>query len=153
MPRPTRSQGRPGTPVIPCDWGPSHQPVVAKTLTGTCTIRRPGGTKDTFNQTTGTWSVTPYAPHYTGGCRIQILSVEERNELFADEPLTTVGYRVVVDLDASSETHVADLVEVTGIGGSGDPTLTGRSLTVRSFSRGTLAWERDLVCVEALPQT
>lgn len=148
--RPTQATGRPGTPVIPDGWAKAHRTVAVKTMTATCTIRRPGGTKGAFNSTTGTYPITPNAPHYTGPCRIQVLPIMSGQRDTAEEQITVAGYLVTVELDASAETLVDDVLTVTAPGDNGDPLLLDRDLVVSGIALGSLAWERDLTCIDSL---
>lgn len=155
MPRPTRAQGRPSTAVIPAGWSAGHRPVIAKTLTGTCEIRRPGGVAGAFDPDLGYAPVTPHAPHHAGPCRVQVLPALEQERVTGGQDVTLVGYQVTVEWDATVEppddTSLVDqLVKVTAVDGNGDPSLVGRELTVRSVMRGSLAWERDLICTDNL---
>lgn len=147
--RSRQAVGRPGTPVIPSKWSQAPRVVIEKTWTACVEIRHPGGTKGAFNATTGTYPATPHEPHFTGDARIQVLNAQERSQLIAEDPVTTVGYRVVVGLDAS-EVAVEDVVKITGVDDNGDPTLINHELILRSFDRGSLAWERDLICTDNL---
>lgn len=148
--RARQHQGRPGTPVIPQSWSQAPRVIVGKTMTGRCEIRRPGAVKSsTFNTTTGTYPMTPPAPHFTGPTRVQVLNAQERAQLVGDQPVTTVGYRVVVPLDANL-VEVDDVVTVTCTDDNGDPVLVDHELIVRSFAVGSLAWERDLICTDNL---
>lgn len=139
------------THVVHPDWSTHHRPVVAGTFTAECTIRRPGVTQGEFDPNSGTYTdPQPHPPHYTGGCRIQVLTGDDQQAAVADQTVTTVGYLVAVDLTSSTDTQVNDLVKVTAVDDNGDPTLVDHELTVSSFARGTLAWERDLTCLDQL---
>lgn len=145
MPRPVRSQGRPGTPVIPAGWEGGHQPVVAKTLSAMVAIRLPS-TKQAWNETEEAMVAVPQVPYYTDTARIQILQARDQNPTVAEDPETISGYLVVIPADVtppaqgSFEGH---LIEVTD---STDPLLDGRVLIVREVVRGSLRFERDLFC-------
>lgn len=153
MPRPLNALGRPGTRVIPSDWSDSHRPVAEKTMTGSCEIRRPGGTSGSYNSTTMTKTVTPHAPHYAGFCRLQIRPTFTQDTASAEQPATTHSYLVTIPWNAASdgtELEVDDLVTMTAVDDNGDPSLVDRELVVRGITRGTLTWERDLLCEENL---
>ncbi len=145
--RPIQATGRAGTPVIPAGWSTAPRVVVAKTWTSKCEIRHPGGTKGAFDESTGTYPVTEQAPHFRGNARVQVLNAQDREDLIADQPVTTVGYRVSISVDATA-VQVEDVVTVTCLDANGDLTLQDRELVVASFSRGSLAWERDLICID-----
>lgn len=126
---------------------------VADVWTATCTIRHPGGTRGAFDSATGTYPTVPFQPYYAGGCRIELLSTEDQRLLFADEPLTGAGYLVIVDLPASNDSRLDDLVTVTAVDGNGDPMLVGQELSVRSLERGAMPWARNLQCTFLLPKS
>lgn len=150
MPRPTQAHGRPGTPVIPANWSAGHRPVVEATFGGVCEIRPPGGTPGVFDPVTGTRPSTPHPAHYTGPCTVQVLPALEQESVTGDQEVTTLGYRVTVAYDAAPQLDVDDLVKITAVDDNGDPTLVARVLKVQSFVRGTVAWERDIYCVDDL---
>lgn len=154
--RPQQALGRPGTPVIPANWSDAPRNVMAGTRTGACELRHPGAATGPFDPDTGKYPGAPNDAYWTGTCRIQAAPVfGGGQEDTAGEPVTTVAYLVAVDLEAddpSDQVRVGDLLTVTGLDDNGDPTLVGRDLPVQSIARGTLAWERDLVCVDHLPQ-
>lgn len=136
--------------MIPDGWQTTHGTVVAKTWTIGCTIRRPGGTKTgDLDQTTGTYDITANPPHFSGNARVQALSVEETARLVAEQELTSAGYRVVVALTAD-DVAVDDVVTFVTVPTDADQTLVNRQLTVRAVTRGSLAWERDLICIDHL---
>lgn len=149
-PRPRQHTGRAGTPVIPANWSAGHRPLVEATFTADCEIRKPGGTPGGFNSTTGETTTTPFAAHYTGGCRVQVLPALEQEAVTGAQEVTTVGYRVTIAYDAAPQLAVDDLVKITAVDGNGDPTLVGRTLKVASFARGSLAWERDIQVTDHL---
>lgn len=150
MPRPQQALGRAGTPVIPPGWQQAHGAVVAKTWTVGCEIRHPGGTKTgPLDPTTGSYPVTANTPHFSGNARVQALSLQDTARLVADQEITTAGYLVAVDLSADA-VKVDDVVTIVTVPADADQTLVDRSLTVKSVVRGSLAWERDLVCIDNL---
>jgi hypothetical protein len=147
MPRPTRSQGRPGTPVIPKDWETSHAIVATKTMTGTCRIR-PQATSNVepvMNADLSYDTSTADAAIYTGPCRIQELKTRDTGATVGEQDLRIANYLVTIGRDAG-DIPVGALVEVIS---STDATLASpRRLVVRTVARGTLRWERDLHCVD-----
>lgn len=144
------AQGRPGTTVIPTGWSAAHRPVVDGTQTATCTIRKPGGTRGPFDQTTGEYQITPNPAHYDGPCRLQMMPALEQNPVTGDEQVPTATYLVTIPWDASPELAVDDVVTFIDPGPEGDPTLAGVAMRVRSFSRGSLTWERDIYVTDNL---
>lgn len=127
---------------------------MAGTRTAQCGLRHPGAASGAFDPATGTYPGTPNAAYWTGTARIQAAPVFGGGERdAAGEPITTVAYLVAVDLDADDpvdQIRAGDLLDLTSLDGNGDQTLAGRTLTVQSIARGSLAWERDLVCVDQL---
>lgn len=141
--RPTRAQGRPGTPVIPATWAASHRPVVDRTMNGTAALRHPG--------TTQTWDdeleqnvEAPLDPFATVSCRVQALATQARPVVTAGDREVVAQYLVVVPASTgTSELLELDLVTLTD---TGDPLLDGRTLTVAQVVYGTERFERDLFC-------
>lgn len=141
----------PNTRVIPEGWSAHHRPVAEGGMTATVQVRHPGGTPGEFDPVTGTRPNVPHAPHHTGQARIQVAPVFGGGEAVAGgQEITTVAYLVAIELDGSDECKVDDLVKVTAVDDNGDPALVGRTLTVTGVARGSLAWERDLVCTDDL---
>lgn len=136
----------------PADWlGGGLVVEVADIWTATCTIRHPGGTRGAFNTATGSYATTPFDPHYTGDCWVEVLPLADQQLVAADESVTQVKYLVVVDLAGSETTQVGDLVELATVDANGDPLLVGRALQVQAFARGAMAWQRNLLCSDLLP--
>lgn len=150
MPRPRQAQGRPGTAVMPAVWSAGHRPVVEAAFTASCEMRRPGDASTILDPTTGKTTRVPRPVHYAGPCSVEVLSAGEQEALTGDQQVTTVGYRVSIAYDVAPELRVDDLVKVTAVDDNGDPTLVGRVLKVLSFARGSVAWERDINCVDDL---
>lgn len=149
MPRPTRSQGRPGTAVIPTHWERDHAPVVEKTLTGVCSIYPPpgqGGAEPVMAADLS-WEVPDIDPLYTDvPCRVQHHTGSTRPSEQAGQSVMLSEYLVVVPY-ACDGIPARAVVVFTG----GDPDLlTTPALYVRDPLLGTLRWERDLLCVDDL---
>jgi hypothetical protein len=145
MVRAVGAQGRPGSPVIPKAWEAQHAPVAVKTMTGGCTIRHPG-TIRIYDEATSQTRTTPNLPYYTGACRVQALAIGDSRVLVAEEQVTRRGYLIAVPADVA-EAAVDDQVTITS---SNDPSLTGKTLTITSVQRGSLRFERDLICLDDL---
>lgn len=124
---------------------------VGDVWTAECTIRRPGGVRGAFNETTGKYPITPPTPHFEGECRVEVLPLAGQRVEAAAELLTEIGYLVVVDLDTSTDVQIDDLVTLTSAHANGDPVLIGRAMQVKSFSQGAMPWQRNLVCTDFLP--
>lgn len=140
------------TRVIPDGWAAHHRPVVAQALTVDVTIREPGSTPSgPRDPETGVRPSAPHSPHFTGKARIQVTPIAGSAEVVtADQEVTQVAYLVVVDRDESAETAVEHIVKITAVDDNADPTLVGRELTVAVVRRGSLTWERDLICIDDL---
>lgn len=155
MPRRTRAQGRPGTAVIPKDWGTSHAPVATKTMRGTCQLLPPGEGELVFDRTEGVSKRGDVEPSYDGPCRIQKLNAQDQTRVVGEQTQITVGYLVTLSLDvpgATAGTFAADTATVAHrvlITTNPDgPSLVGTRLSVTSIIRGTERFEVDLFCVE-----
>lgn len=141
MPRPTRSQGRTGTPVIPTGWTDSHRPVAEQTMRdATVRVRRPGATQ-AWSDAEQQMVETPIAPYYDGPARIRQLAPHFHTTVAAGERVATAHYLVVVPADVTPA--VDDLVTVTEVD---DGHLQSRSMVVAQVTAGSLRWERDVYC-------
>lgn len=155
MPLPRQSVGRPGTPVIPADWSAAPRIVMEGTRTAAVALRHPGVATGAFDPATGTYPGAQEAAYWTGTARVQAAPTFVDRDA-ADEAITARAYLVTVELEADDpdgELRLGDLVDITGGDANIDPTLIGRSLTITSVARGSLAWERDLLCVDQTPTT
>jgi hypothetical protein len=142
--------GRPGTAVIPVDWG-SHGLVLERAMTATCSIRHPGGSPGVFDPVTGDYTGgTANSPHTVTSCRVQALSGVWQDRETGEQLVTVMSYQVTIPATAGNLVTVGDLLTVTDPGPTGDTTLTGRGLTVRGVVRGTVVWERDLYATDDL---
>lgn len=135
--------------VIPRDWSEHHRPVLDTTRDATVTLARAGGTQGTFDPVSGTWGNTPATPYYTGTARIQAFSGNEQIVLAGEQTVSTLGYAVSLD-HAVGGVELGDVLTVTTIDDNGDAELVGRSLTVAAIVRGSLHWERRLLCTDDL---
>lgn len=153
MPRPQRAYGRPGTTVIPPDWGTSHAPVAEGTMPDRVSLRAPGGTGSGWNETEKRTDVTPFTPFATDvPARIQALT-ERRGagaeQTTADDLVRVAGYLVSLPLTADGVDDVVvdgesdTLIDVTT---SADPLLAGKTLRVADIVRGSSRFERNLLC-------
>lgn len=142
--------GLPNHRVIPAGWQAAHRPTAESTMTGVCRIHTADGPPEYPSQTP-----TPGALYADGvPCRIQ-QQVGERDAEAATQQVHTRDYLVTVPLALFPDVPVTDTgpyLTLTGYlpGHDGDPTLVGRALKVTSIQRGTLLWERDLVCTDDL---
>lgn len=135
--------------VIPADWSAHHRAVFDSTRDATVALRRPGGTQGSFDSGTGTWGNTPATPYFTGPARIQVLSATEHAALAGEQEVSTLGYAVMLDHELIG-VQIDDVLTVTGMDDNGDAELVGRSLSVDAVVRGSLHWERRLICTDTL---
>lgn len=121
------------------------------TRTATVTLRAPGGTPGTFDPATGTRPSTPFGAYYTGTARIQSLAGTggEVDRLVAEQQVSTMDYAVTLN-SAVTGVQLGHLVRITAVDDNGDTTLVGRDLTVEAVLRGSLHWERRLLCTDDL---
>lgn len=123
-------------------------------MTATCSLRLPGGTPGEFDPETGTTPTTPHPAYHSGRCRIQAMSTREHEALVAEQEVRTLAYLVTVEWDAATtaeqDIEVDHLVHIDTVGPHGDPTLAGKDMLIRSVVRGSLVFERDLVCTDTL---
>jgi hypothetical protein len=138
---------RPGSQVIPAGWSAHHQPVAEGTMTARCTIDRAGDGPPVWNDDTGAYDPIPRVVlHADVPCRIQ----QWKQPLVADvgqQELTTHHYLIPVPVYI---TDVAVGQQVLVTTNPDDPSLVGRRLDITDVQRGSLAWERDLVCLDHL---
>jgi hypothetical protein len=133
--------------VIPLDWSDHHRGLLDSTRDATVTLRRPGGSNSTFDPGTGTWTTTASAVYYTGPARIQLASDNDLIAAAGEQDITTVRYAVMLD-DTVTSVQIEDICTVTAMDDNGDPSLVGRNLTVEVVARGSLHWERRLICTD-----
>lgn len=134
---------------IPEDWSAHHRPILTGTHTATVTLRRPGGTAGSFDPITGSRPVTPFTAYYTGAARVQVLSPTEQESLAGEQEVSTLRYSVTLDHEVTG-VQLDDLLRITEVDDNGDTTLVGRDLAVESIERGSLHWERRLLCSDNL---
>lgn len=145
--RASRAQGRPGTAVVPPNWGASHAPVAAKTMTLPISLRHPGSTTSTYDPSLGFTPATPHAPYTPAGlmARVQARLESARDQVAeqAEESLRRAGYLITLPLDcAPDEIAVGDLADFPS--DCAEPALAGRTLLIVEIGRGSLRFERDL---------
>lgn len=134
---------------IPADWSAHHRLVLAGTRTATVALRRPGGTPGAFDPNTGTYPSTPFPAYYTGAARVQVLPAAEQDQLAGEQQVSTLGYAVTLDHEVLG-VQIDDLCTIADVDDNGDTELVGRGLTVEAVQRGSLHWERRLLCSDNL---
>jgi len=150
MPRPQHHRGSGRLPVIPTDWETTHQPVATATMTATCRIL-PGDA----NTAPPVWDdalgspVRPAQPAlYEGPCRVQAMNQRVAIQRLGDTAARHMTY--LVTIARGTQIPGGAIVEIAT---SSDPLLpAGHQLTVGEVTRGTLTFERDLMCVDDLSQ-
>lgn len=152
MPRPTRTQGRPGTRVIPENWGRSHAPVVEKAANGTCTISAStGGTKATTNADLSITPGTAPAVRYDNRpVRLQMTSAQEAHDIVGDQDEVTTVYLAELTYDIDT----VELGDVLVMNTCDDPSLlTGRAMPVVKVGKGTERFARYVWVADRLNPT
>lgn len=140
MTRPTRSYGRPGTPVIPETWQADHAAVIGETFPDTITIGAPG-TAPAFNETTGQTETTPATAAYDGPARVTAVSFAPQPVGQADEQVPVRVYEIALPWAVAGITtsHVA---KVTA---SQDTQLQGQTLQISQIERDSNRFSRILL--------
>lgn len=118
-------------------------------MTARCTIDAAGSGQGTWNEATGTFDPPARVVLHTDvPCRVQQQrQPQEANT--AGQSVTTHDYLVPVPVDVLN-VEVGHQVRIDV--NPDDPSLVGRRLIVTDVLRGSLAWERDLVCIDRLPE-
>lgn len=150
MPRPRHHLGSGRLPVIPPDYEATHAPVVEGTMTGTCRI-----TYGDANPAAPVWDpalgspIRPAQPAlYEGPCRVQAMNQRVAIQRLGDIAARHMTY--LVTIVRGTQIPAGAIVEIAT---SSDPLLpAGHQLTVGEVTRGTLTFERDLMCVDDLTQ-
>ncbi|MFC5268463.1 DUF6093 family protein [Kribbella qitaiheensis] len=133
----------PGSRVIPAGWEARHRPVLATTRTATITFKRLSGAP-VFDPETGT-TTQPMTTVYSGTCRIQALTDDRVVEAGAQN-ISLRRYRVSLEVEAID----LQVDDVGTVDTADDPSFVGRGLRVTSVERGSLLFERDLICTDSL---
>lgn len=137
----------PNPRVIPAGWSAHHQPVAVGTMTARCTIDRDGTGDPVWDEDTGTWTQPARVVLHTDvPCRIQ----QQKQPQVADvgqQQVSTHDYLVPVPITITDVELGQQLLVTVNLD---DPSLVGRRLEITDVQRGSLAWERDLVCIDHL---
>lgn len=145
MPRPTQAQGRPGTCVIPANWGAAHGDVVRRALTAAVTIG-PSYADLQWNDETGQMDAYAADALYTGPASLMPVSDTARILTVVEDPTSTRVYDITLDRALEG----ADLVEaehVITVTGCDDALLAGKSLVVTAIERGSQRFSRVLLAL------
>lgn len=133
-----------GSRVIPDGWEARHRPVLETTWTATITFRRYTGasTHDPVTGSTSRDSTVVYA----GPCRIQHHETTSAGStIAAAEKVTTHDYQVSGPVGMDLQRDDFGTVDTAN-----DPTLAGRQLIVTDIQRGSLLFQRDVMCTDNL---
>jgi hypothetical protein len=143
----------PNTRVIHPDWSNRNRPVAEGAMTGECIITEAAstGTVAEFDEVLGVSAVATATVVYRGICRVQRAIATESHPTVADREVTLRDYYVMLPVAGPGATQVAvnHIVEFSSM--PDDPTLVGRTMRVRGDRRGSLLWQRDLVCEDITP--
>lgn len=133
-----------GSRVIPSGWEAHHRPVLETTWTATVTFRRLTGTPvhDPATGSTSQESTVVYA----GPCRIQNNETTSAGSMVAGaQKITSHDYQVSGPVEMNLKVD-----DVGTVDSANDPTLVGRELTVTDVQRGSLLFQRDVICTDNL---
>lgn len=119
-----------------------HRPVADQQMTAECRIHRPSSTPASWDDETGRNIYPEPAVVYEGPCRVQ-READATPVTVADKTTAVGGYRVTIPTD-TDVVQVNDVATVTAC--CGDPALVGKQLKVRDARRGSITWQRDLIC-------
>lgn len=134
----------PGSRVVPAGWEAHHRPVLETTWTATITFKRFSG-DPVFDPETGSTS-RPSTTVFSGQVRIQHHETASAGStVAAGQKITSHDYQVSgpVEMDLKID-------DVGTVDACNDPTLVGRELTVTDIQRGSLLFQRDVICTDNL---
>jgi hypothetical protein len=132
--------------VIHQDWEAHHRPVLDTTRTATITFRRFTG-ESTHDPATGSTSRDSVVV-FSGQVRLQHHEIGTASAtVAAAEQITTHRYQVSgpVEMDLMKD-------DVGTVDTANDPTFVGREIRVRDIQRGSLLFERTVICVDNLEE-
>jgi hypothetical protein len=141
----------PGTRAFPTGWEAHHRPTAEATFTALCEITADPVGQGPWNPDTGTYDPAPRVVLHTGvPCRVQELR-QPQEARTGEQRVTSHDYLVPVPASIAN-VAVGHQVKVTGFTDptGGDPSLLGRPLVVTDVQRGSVIWERDLICIDNL---
>lgn len=112
-------------------------------MTAECTITRPSS-QAVFDEVAGRSTFPAPADVYEGPCRVGRSGAPAmQRPTVGDRDIPTREFIVSIPVGAAL-VQINDIVTVTRC--DGDPDLAGMVLTVTDSRRGSLTWQRDLVC-------
>lgn len=138
--------GRPGTVVIPADWGQRHAAVIDETHHSTVRIGPAGGVP-TRNPGTRQMETAPAAPVYVGRATLMLASavggLPGQPAVVLEDEVSVVTYEVTLPYAASSAVEVGH--DITVDDNDPDPMLAGQVLRVAAIERGSRRFSRVLL--------
>jgi hypothetical protein len=87
----------------------------------------------------------PRTTVYSGPCRIQEHQARVHAVDVAAEQITTHAYQVSLPVEADLQKN-----DVGTVNACNDPTFVGRELLVEDIQRGSLLFQRDVICIDNL---
>lgn len=135
--------------VIPVGWEAHHRPVAEGTMTAKCRITRASTSNGTWNDATNQYDPPAREVVYeTLACRVQELSLPQVQET-GQQRVSSRDYRVSLPITALA-VLVDDVLEVLGGDDTLDASLVDRPLVITDIQRGSLTWQRDVICIDNL---
>ncbi|UIU47068.1 DUF6093 family protein [Microcystis phage MinS1] len=141
--------GRPDTHVLPHET--AHRVVAERTMTAIVALRLPGAGPRRWDPVSQQNTADVHDAYWTGPARVQAQATKARRVTVADDDETTAGYLITLPATLLDDNGVPVATipaedHVVRVTNSGDPALDGRDLTVDQVVRGSVRFERDLLC-------
>lgn len=114
-------------------------------MTAKIRLRDPAGDVKVWDEETGINTITKAAPYFDGPCRAQ-QQKQPQVGTTGGQRVSTHDYLITVPAAViqAKVGHLGEIYECS------DPSLIGRRLKVTDVQRGSLIWERDLICIDDL---
>lgn len=146
MPRPRQAHGRPGTRVIPKNWGASHARVVDQaTQDASLVTIGEQGSASHWDEGLGRTVTDPVNPVYAGPASLMAVSDTARALVVVEDPTKVRVYEVTLPYIATVAVAVEQVITVDA--GDADPMLAGRTLRVGHIERGSRRFSRVLLAI------
>ena len=118
-------------------------------MTAKCRITRASTSNGTWNDATNQYDPPAREVVYeTLACRVQELSLPQVQET-GQQRVSSRDYRVSLPITALA-VLVDDVLEVLGGDDTLDASLVDRPLVITDIQRGSLTWQRDVICIDNL---
>jgi hypothetical protein len=138
---------RPGSQVIPAGWSAHHRPVAEKTFTARCTIDRAGTGAPVWNATTNAYDPPARVVLHTNlECRVQHWRKFAQVDTVGEQRVSTHEYLVQVPITVTD----VELDQQVRIDACEDASFVGKRIVVTDIHRGSLMWDRALLCIDNL---